>query len=140
MNARRSEQNIAVRLPQSPPGYSTDDVQANAVIHALQAQVKREQILKENLKRAIQNAGPFDIDAALRTGRLVRFGKYDITLDSELVELARHVLDVDHLRRFGFVLAEDRVIAPTRNDRVFLEKRHVQKLKTLLGSRRIKEA
>jgi hypothetical protein len=140
VNARKSEQNIVVRPPNSPTRFSTEDVQANAVIHALEAQVKREQNLKENLKRAIQNAGEFDIDAALRTGRLVRFGQDDITRDSELIELAQHVLNVDHLRRFGFVFAEDRVIAPNRNDRVFLEKRHVKKLQALLGYRQINES
>lgn len=135
VNARRSEQKIAVRIPQSPSGFVTEDVQANAVIHALEAQVKREQHLKENLKHAIQNAGEFDIDAALRTGRLVRFAEDATTQDPELMELAQHILDVEHLRRFGFVLTEDRVIAPTRNDRVFLEKQHVKKLQSLIGRR-----
>jgi hypothetical protein len=138
VSARKSEQKITVRIPHSQSGFSTEDVQANAVIHALEAQVKREQHLKENLKHAIQNAGEFDIDAALCTGRLVRFAQDATTLDPELMELARHVLNVEHLRRFGFVLTEDRVIAPSRNDRVFLEKRHVKKLQSLMGQRQFK--
>jgi hypothetical protein len=32
------------------------------------------------------------------------------------------------------------VIAPNRNDRVFLEKRHVKKLQALLGYRQINES
>ncbi len=42
LNARKSERNIALRPPKSPARFSSEHVQANAVIHALEAQMKRE--------------------------------------------------------------------------------------------------
>jgi len=46
--------------------------------------------------------------------------------------LAKHLLDPDHLWRFGLILRAGRIIAPNQNDRVFIEKDQVQQLSDLI--------
>lgn len=137
VSTRRSEQPTRSHPTEKGIGYVSQDPHANAVIHALQAQLKIERETKESLKRAIQNAGEYDVEAVLRTGRLVSFTRSTPILDSEVIEVVRTLLDTDHLRRFGLFITADRMIAPDRNDRVFLEKRLVLKLRSLLEPSRI---
>jgi hypothetical protein len=130
--ARRAEQTIRSRPNEDTIGYVSQDIQANAVIHALQAQVKRERELKEGLKRAIQNSGEYDFDAVVRTGRLVSFARNTPGLDCEVIEIIQLLLNTEHLRRFGLTISLDRIMAPDRNNRVFLDKRHLLKLRSLV--------
>jgi DNA-binding NarL/FixJ family response regulator len=129
---RRAEQSLRPRPNDSIAGYVSKDIQANAVIHALQAQVKRERELKEGLKRAIQNSGEYDFEAVVRTGRLVSFARSSPSLDSEVIEIIHLLLNTEHLRRFGLTINTDRILAPDRNNRVFLEKRQLLKLRSLV--------
>ena len=93
--ARRAEQTLRAGPNENTIGYVSQDIQANAVIHALQAQVKRERESKEGLKRAIQNSGEYDLDAVVRTGRLVSFARSATSLDSEVIEIIQLILAKD---------------------------------------------
>jgi hypothetical protein len=130
--ARLAEQSLRPRASDGIAGYVSKDIQANAVIHALQAQVKRERELKEGLKRAIQNSGEYDFEAVVRTGRLVSFVRSSPSLDAEVIEIIHLLLNTEHLRRFGLTIDTDRILAPDRNNRVFLEKRQLLKLRSLV--------
>jgi len=130
--ARLAEQSLRPRPNDSTTGYVSKDIQANAVIHALQAQVKREKESKEGLKRAIQISGEYDFEAVVRTGRLVSFARNTPSLDPETIEIIHVLLNTEHLRRFGLTIDTDRILAPDRNNRVFLERRHLLKLRSIV--------
>jgi hypothetical protein len=127
VDARRSEQIVPLSAKSKQDRYISNDVQANAYMRALEVQVSRRNDQNENLMRAIRDLGEFDLRAVLETGRLVRF-KPQEEVNLDLTGLAKCLLDPSRLRLFGLVLQNERIIAPDRNNRVFLEKSEVEKL------------
>lgn len=139
VDARRNEQSRQVYSRPKAVPYESTDLQANAQIHALDIELRRERSQKENLKKALQDADEYDLEATMRTQRLVRIKKASTIADIDLRKLANRILDADHLRRFGMILQGDRVIGVDRNNRIFLEKEEVLQLKAILGGAKFSE-
>ena len=82
-----------------------------------------------NLKGALADAGDYDLDATMKTGRLVRSGKDPApTISADLRDVLRRLIDPNHLVRFGLRIQQERIIAVDRNNRVFMEKADLQRL------------
>jgi predicted protein tyrosine phosphatase len=123
VKVRRSEQTLRVQMKSKEVRYETNDVQANAMIYALEADVRREKSQKQNLKQALANAGEYDLNATMRTGKLV---------GADVASVVKRLMDPEHLQKFGLTIRTDRIIALDRNNRVFMEKSDVQQLMALI--------
>lgn len=132
VNARALEQDVAVPHRVSNRRYESKDDQANAVMYALEAEVRRQNAIREGLKRAIQNSGEYDLAATMKTGRLVRSKGSTDVLPNDISAILRGILDPKHLACFGLSIDGDRVVAPNRNNRVFIAKPEFQKLLAIL--------
>jgi hypothetical protein len=128
IKARWGEQELPVKPSSEALKFETKDPQANAVIYALQSEVKRVRQQLQNFKRALSDAGDYDLDATVQTGRLVRLVDLTPSVPLEVVDVLRRLLDAAHLRKFGLNYLKDRIIAVDRNDRVFVEKADLQRL------------
>lgn len=128
IKARRAEQKIYTNPKSENPRYETDDPQANAMLYALEAEIRREKLQNKNLKRAYADAGEYDLEATSRTGKLVRLTAEKSSIDPVIADVLRRLLDPEHLRKFGLNIEGDRVIAVDRLNRVFLEKGDFQRL------------
>jgi hypothetical protein len=132
INARKSEQKLQFHPPTSTTGgYRTDDVQANAMFYALETQISLKNSQNEALIRALRELGVYDIEAILQTGHLTLKTSQHVPL-IDLRGLAARILNPLHLRKFGLLIQQDRIVAPDRNDRVFLEKAEVIVLQEII--------
>jgi hypothetical protein len=66
--------------------------------------------------------GIYDLEKTLRSGHLVRVDQTEQTANLQLAEALRKLLSSEHLRNFGLERIGDRVVAPNRNGRIFIEK------------------
>lgn len=128
IRARRAEQKLFVDPNQKAPFYGTDDPQATALLYAFDAKARRSQLQKECLMRALADAGEYDLDATMRTGKLVRVTAEITQCDPVIADVLRRFLDQEHLRKFGLNVQRGRIIAVDRNDRVFIEKGDLERL------------
>ena len=131
VHARRSEQELRVQLKSKEVRYETNNVQANAIIYALEAEFRQVKSHYQNLKHALKDAGEYDLNATMRTGKLVRSGPSVTPVNADLAKIAKRLMNPEHLLKFGLVLRADRIIALDRNNRVFMEKSDVQQLMEL---------
>lgn len=124
--ARQGEQTLVVKAKPDRIKLTTNDPQANAIIYALQTQAKIAEQRLANLKRALINAGKYNLEAMTKTGKLVCFvgEPASVHLDSGLANALRRLLDPVHLQKFGLSIKQDRVLG--FNDRVFIEKGDLQ--------------
>lgn len=123
---RASEQDrTAVRKKAELPPLRTGNPQWDAEIEALEATLRHTRKEYRRLKRAIENAGEYDIQKSLEGGRLVlaksSVGDDGMIYDDALQTIER-VLDLAWLEQFGFEVIRGRVIAPDRNEAVFITK------------------
>lgn len=83
----------------------------------------------QNFKRALVDAGDYDLDATMRTARLVRLMDVQSAAASvEIIDSLRRLFDPNHLIHFGLKIHQDRLVAVDRNNRVLLEKADLQRL------------
>jgi hypothetical protein len=132
VKVRRSEQTLRVQMKSKEVRYETNDVQANAMIYALEADVRREKSQKQNLKQALANAGEYNLNATMRTGKLVRIVPTVTPAGADVASVVKRLMDPEHLQKFGLTIRTDRIIALDRNNRVFMEKSDVQQLMALI--------
>jgi hypothetical protein len=126
---RHAEQKLVVKPSNGELKYESQDPQANAIIYALQAEKRRLGQMLENLKRALADAGSYDLEATMRTGRLVRVTDDGApVVSSEILDVLRRMIDPNHLIKFGLKIQQDRILAVDRNNRVFTEKADLQRL------------
>ncbi len=136
IKTRHAEQKLAVKPNDAGVKFESNDPQANAVIYALQVSKRRLEQMLHNLKGALADAGDYDLESTMRTGRLVRLADDPAaTVSPELLDLVRRLLDPAHLIKFGFRIQQDRIIAVDRNNRVFMEKADLQRLMALIQIR-----
>jgi hypothetical protein len=137
IKARRAEQRIGVSPAAREPRFVTEDPEINAIIYALEVEAKRERHQKQNLRQALADGGDYDLDATMRTGRLVRIKSEEPSVGIDISASLRRLLDTDHLRKFGLSIINGRVIAVDRNNREFVEK---EDLRILLAASRKEKA
>jgi hypothetical protein len=129
IKARHAEHKLVVKPSAGAVKYETDDPQANAIIYALQSEVKRVEQQLQNFKRALVDAGDYDLDATMRTARLVRLvDVQSAAVSAEIIDSLRRLFDPNHLIHFGLKILQDRLVAVDRNNRVLLEKADLQRL------------
>jgi hypothetical protein len=122
ISSRKAEQELQAQPVRSDKGrYRSTDVHANALLYASEAQLAAKDAQISALSRALRELGVYDVEAVIRTGRLELRTSPHVPL-LELRAVASRVLNPVHLRNFGLVLQQARIVAPDRNDRVFLEK------------------
>ena len=136
IRARHSEQNLGSNPSTGEVKFETSDPQAKAVVYALQSEVRRLEIKLQNLKTALVDAGDYDMEASMRTGKLVRIKpEAPAATSSEIIDVLRRFLAPEHLMKFGIKHLQERLIAVDRNNRVFMEKADLQRLLNLLESK-----
>jgi hypothetical protein len=134
INCRKAEQTIQVQPTRSAKaGYRSNDVHANALLYASEAQLASKDAQINALARALRELGVYDVETVLRTGRLALKTSPQVPV-IELRAVASRLLNPAHLRKFGLTLQQDRIVAPDRNDRVFLDKSEVLILQQLMQS------
>lgn len=119
---RRAEQKIPLQVAAQSKRFLSKDPDTQAIFDALEAEARREKKRNSNLKRALQLAGVYDFEKTMQLGHLVRVDQTEQTANSQLAVVLRRLFSPEHLRRFGLERIGDRVIAPNRNGRVFIEK------------------
>lgn len=131
INCRKAEQTVHVQPARSAKEvYRSTDVHANALLYAAETRLASKDAQISALSRALRDLGVYDLDTVIRTGRLELKTSPNVPL-LELRAVASRILNPIHLRQFGLVLQEDRIVAPNRNDRVFLDKSEVLLLQQL---------
>ena len=132
IKARQAEQQLQVKPSNGPTRFESADPQANAIIYALQVEKRRLEQSIHNLKRALADAGDYDLEATLKTGRLVRLVQEKAApVSGAVVDTIRRLLDPAHMVKFGLKRHQDRIVAVDRNNRVFIEKADLQRLTVL---------
>jgi hypothetical protein len=119
---RSAEQRIPVKPISQEVKFVSKDPDTAAAFYALEVQARREKMEKQNLKRAIELSGEYDIQATLKAGRLVPVVEHEMQSITEVAAAIRRLFDLDHLRNFGLEIVSERVIAPNRNGRVFIDR------------------
>jgi hypothetical protein len=119
---RRSEQHIPVPPTGKPNRFIAKDPEIQTNYDTLEAEIRREKKRTQNLKRALQLTGVYDLEKTLRSGHLVRIDQTEQNANLQLAVALRKLLSSEHLRKFGLERIGDRVVAPNRNGRVFIEK------------------
>lgn len=122
IESRRGEQHIPVRATGEPNRFLAKDPETQTNYDTLEAEIRREKKRTQNLKRALQLSGAYDLEKTLRSGHLVRVDQTEQMVNLQLAAALRKLLSSEHLRRFGLERIGDRVVAPNRNGRVFIEK------------------
>jgi hypothetical protein len=111
-----------VRATGKPNRFLAKDPETQTNYDTLEAEIRREKKRTQNLKRALQLSGIYDLEKTLRSGHLVRVDQTEQTANPQLAVALRKLLSSDHLRKFGLERIGDRVVAPNRNGRIFIEK------------------
>jgi hypothetical protein len=119
---RRGEQHIPVRATGKQNRFHAKDPETQTIYDTLEAEIRREKKRTQNLKRALQLTGIYDLEKTLRSGHLVRVDQTEQTANLQLAAALRKLLSSEHLRKFGLERIGDRVVAPNRNGRTFIEK------------------
>jgi hypothetical protein len=119
---RRGEQRIPVRATGEPNRFVAKDPETQTNYDTLEAEIRREKKRTQNLKRALQLTGIYDLEKTLRSGHLIRVDQTEQTANLQLAVALRKLLNSEHLRKFGLERIGDRVVAPNRNGRIFIEK------------------
>lgn len=134
INCRKAEQTLQAQPARSgKEGYRSSDVHANALLYAAETRLTSKDAQISALSRALRDLGVYDVETVLRTGRLELKTSPHVPL-LELRAVASRLLNPIHLRQFGLVLQQDRIVSPNRNDRVFLDKTEVAILQQLMQS------
>lgn len=119
---RRSEQHVPVHATGKSTRFFAKDPEIQTNYDTLEAEIRREKKRTQNLKRALQLTGNYDLEKTLRSGHLVRVDQAEQTANLQLAATLRKLLNSEHLRKFGLERIGDRVVAPNRNGRIFIEK------------------
>lgn len=119
---RRGEQHIPVHTTGKPNRFIGKDPETQTNYDTLEAEIRREKKRTQNLKHALQLTGIYDLEKTLRSGHLVRVDQTEQTANLQLAVALRKLLSSEHLRKFGLERIGDRVVAPNRNGRIFIEK------------------
>jgi hypothetical protein len=122
IEVRRVEQKSSVTPLSKEVKFVSRDPDTAAALYALEVQARREKLEKQNLKRALELSGEYDIQATLRTGRLVGILQRETQVNVELSAALRRLFDPERLRRAGLEIIGERIVAPNKNGRVFLER------------------
>lgn len=125
---RRAEQHIPVAATGKPNRFIAKDPETQTNYDTLEAEIRREKKRTQNLKRALQLTGVYDLEKTLRSGQLVRIDQTEQTTNLQLAVALRKLLSSEHLRKFGLERIGNRVVAPNRNGRVFIEKNELEVL------------
>lgn len=134
IDLRRSEQKLPERRTAESKRFFSKDPETQSIFDTLAAEARREKKRNLNLKRALQSAGIYDFEKTLRSGHLVLADQTDQIANPQLAIILRKLFCPDHLRRFGLERIGDRVVAPNRNGRVFIEKSDFEVLWKLVTS------
>ena len=119
---RRGEQHIPVPTTGKPNRFIAKDPETQTNYDTLESEIRREKKRTQNLKRALQLTGIYDLEKTLRAGHLVRTDQTEQMANLQLAAALRKLLSSEHLRKFGLERIGDRVVAPNRNGRVFIER------------------
>jgi len=123
---RASEQDrTMIRKRTEIPPLRTGNPQWDAEIETLEATLRHTTQEYERLKRAIGNAGEYDIQKSIDTGHLVlsKSSAPDHSIIyNEAFQTIERLLDPGMLEQFGFEVVRGRVIATERNEAVFISK------------------
>jgi hypothetical protein len=122
ITVRRAQQKVPVSPEFKELKFVSKDPDTAAAFYALEVQIRREKTEKQNLRRALELSGEYDLQATLSTGRLVKDIPNVAPEVAKLPAVLRRLLDLEHLRKFGLEIVTERVIAPNRNGRVFMER------------------
>ena len=137
IGARRAEQTIAPSAKPTGIKLTTNDPQANAVIYALETRAKMAEQRLTNLKHALSRNQEYDLDAMMKTGKLVRFAPESsvITgLTQELVDSLQRVFEPNHLRRFALVIKDGCITG--MQDRVFAEPADWERISAAMNTKK----